>query len=71
MKKCREQIDQSEQEVAVVQRELGRIQVDSEDQRDALTSEVTERMRSVVPSAQAATQIPKIFFSKKIQLTEW
>ena len=55
----------------MVQRELGRIQVDSEDQRDALTSEVTERMRSVVPSAQAATQIPKIFFSKKIQLTEW
>ena len=40
LKKCREQIGQSEQDVAVVQREMGRIRLDSEEQRDALANEV-------------------------------
>ena len=40
--KCREQIARSEEESRAAQRELKRLQMDSEDQRDALANEVRE-----------------------------
>ena len=55
MIKCREQIARSEEEGRAAQRELKRLQMDSEDQRDALANEVrdikeeiTNRSKSVV-----------------------
>lgn len=39
---CREQIARSEEESRAAQRELKRLQMDSEDQRDALANEVRE-----------------------------
>jgi len=38
--KCREQIARSEEEARAAQRELKRLQMDSDDQRDALANEV-------------------------------
>lgn len=45
--KCREQVARSEEESRTAQREIKRLQVASNDQRDALANEVSLEMTSV------------------------